>query len=79
MATTRISDDDHRILQALANETGMQQQEIIHEAIGKYQRERLLDAINDGFAKLKADKSAWSEVMGESLLLEGANNDGLQD
>lgn len=79
MASTRISDSDHRILQALANETGKQQQEIIHEALDTYQRERLLDAINDGFAKLRADKSTWAAVREERLLLEGANNDGLED
>ncbi len=79
MATTRISESDHRLLQNLANQTGKQHQQIIHEALDTYQREQLLDSINDGYARLKADKASWVAVKDERLLLEESGNDGLED
>lgn len=79
MTTTRISDSDHRVLLDLARQTGKPHQEIIHEALDTYQRDRLLDAINDGFALLRTDKSAWAAAQEERRLLEDANDDGLDD
>jgi hypothetical protein len=79
MPTTRISDTDHRVLQDLAIRTGKQHQEIIHEALDSYQRERLLDEINEGYARLRADKASWAELKRERRLLEEAGADGLGD
>jgi predicted transcriptional regulator len=79
MPTTRISDTDHRVLQNLATKTGKQHQEIIHEALDTYQRERLLDEINEGFGRLRADKASWAAVKAERRLLEAAGADGLGD
>ncbi len=79
MATTRISESDHRLLQSLANQTGKQHQQIIHEALDTYQREQLLDSINDGYARLKADKTSWADMNEERRFLEEAGNDGLED
>ncbi len=67
MATTRILDSDHALLQALAAQTGKQQQEIIHEALASYHRERLLDEINAAFAQLRADPVAWREEQAERM------------
>lgn len=79
MATTRISESDHRLLQNLASQTGKQHQQIIHEALDTYQREQLLDSINDGYARLKADKASWGAVKDERLLLEESGKDGFED
>jgi hypothetical protein len=70
MPTTRIFEDDHRLLRDLAAQTGKQQQEIIHEALDTYQRERLLDGINAGFERLRADKAGWAVELGERRLWE---------
>jgi len=77
MPTTRISDSDHRVLQNLATKTGKQHQEIIHEALDTYQRERLLDEINAGYSRLRSDSSLWADVTGERSLLEESGADGL--
>ncbi len=79
MPTTRISEPDHRLLQSLSDQTGEGHQEIIHDALDTYQRERLLDAINDGYARLTSYKSTWAEVVRERRLLERADADGLVD
>ena len=79
MTTTRLADSDHRVLLDIARQTGKSHLEIIHEALDTYQRERLLDSINDGFAALRANRSAWAEAASERRLLDEASNDGLDD
>ena len=79
MPTTRISETDHRLLQTLATKTGKQHQEIIHEALDTYERDRLLDEINEGYSRLRADKASWAAVTAERRLLEAAGADGLGD
>jgi predicted DNA-binding protein len=79
MPTTRISDTDHRVLQNLASKTGKQHQEIIHEALDTYQRDRLLDEINAGYSRLRADKKSWAALKSERRLLGEAGTDGLGD
>jgi hypothetical protein len=74
MPTTRILDADHRLLQSLAQQTGKQHQEIIHEALETYHRDRLLDEINAAFGRLKADPVAWQEELGELNDLETARS-----
>ncbi len=70
MPTTRISEHDHRLLQTLATQTGKQHQEILHDALDTYQRERLLDGINAGFERLRVNKAEWALEMGERKLWE---------
>ena len=63
--TTRITEADHQLLQGLAQQTGKQHQEIIHEALVNYHREHLLDQVNAAFGKLKADPLAWQQELEE--------------
>lgn len=77
MATMRILDIDHQLLQGLAERTGKQQQEIIHEALDTYQREGLLDEINEGFARLRSQPKEWKAEMEERKLWENTLADGL--
>lgn len=79
MATTRISDSDHRLLQNLAAQSGKQLQEIIHEALDTYRRERVLDEINIGYGRLRADNASWAVAIAERRLLEEAGTDGLRE
>lgn len=79
MPTTRISGSDHRVLQSLAEQTGKGHQEIIHEALSTYQRETLLDGINAGYARLRADHAEWALEKGERQLWENTLADGLDD
>jgi len=77
MPTTRISENDHRLLQDLATQTGKQHQEILHEALDTYQRERLLDGINAGFERLRADKAEWALEVSERRLWEATLADAV--
>ncbi len=75
MPTTRISEDDHRVLQSLAAKTGKQHQEIIHEALDNYQRDLLLDGINSAFERLRANKKDWAQEQEERKLWETTLSD----
>jgi predicted transcriptional regulator len=79
MPTTRISETDHRVLQSLAEQTGKAHQEIIHEALTTYQRESLLDGINAGFARLRADNAGWKLEMGERKLWGNTLSDDIDE
>ena len=79
MPTTRILDSDHKVLQALAAQTGKAHQDIIHEALTTYQRNSLLDGINAGFAQLKADSAEWNEEKAERALWANTLDDGLKN
>lgn len=45
----------------------------------KYEDQILLEEINEGYARLKADKKAWEEELKERQELEGTGGDGLDD
>lgn len=77
MAMARILDTDHALLQELAAQTGKQQQEIIHEALETFHRERMLDDINAAFALLKRDESAWRAEQAERTAWDGTIADGV--
>ncbi len=76
MATARIFDTDHALLQEMAKQTGKQHQEIIHEALASFHRERMLDDINAAFAMLKRDDSAWREELAERTAWDTTGADG---
>jgi hypothetical protein len=61
----------------LAQQTGKQHQEIIHEALANYHREHLLDQVNAAFGKLKADPLAWQQELEERQSWDHTLGDGL--
>ena len=75
MATARILDTDHALLQELAAQTGKQHQEIIHEALQAFHRDRMLDDINAAFAQLKNNDKAWREGQAERAVWDGGGAD----
>lgn len=75
MPTTRILANDHQLLQQLAQRTGKQQQEIIHEALDSYQRDRLLDETNAAFARLRAQPAKWAAELAERGAWDSAAGD----
>ncbi|MEO8193226.1 MAG: toxin-antitoxin system protein [Gemmatimonadales bacterium] len=67
------------MLQDLATKTGKQHQEILHEALDAYQRDKLLDGINAGFERLRSDKAGWAQEMSERQLWDATLEDGTDD
>lgn len=77
MATTRILDSDHQLLQGLARQMGKQHQEVLHEALTQYHRDHLLDQINAAFGQTKADPASWREELEERAAWDDTVADGL--
>ena len=77
MPQTRISERSHRTLKQLAAETGYTFEQVVDEALARYQRERLLDAINAGYAALRSDPRAWAAEQAERAAWDATLMDGL--
>ena len=79
MSTTiRVSHKTHSTLQALARESGTPMAEIVEQAIEAYRRQRFVDAINAGYAELRADPDAWAAYQEELGAWDVTLLDGLE-
>lgn len=76
MPQTRISERTHRTLRALAAESGRTFDQVIDDALAMYERDRLLTAINDGYAALRSDPDAWAAEQEDRELWDGTLTDG---
>ncbi|CAN5250969.1 hypothetical protein BH20GEM2_BH20GEM2_07230 [soil metagenome] len=60
MPQTRISERSRRSIRRISGETGQTSEQIVERALELLERNRLLDAINAGFAALRADPHGWT-------------------
>ena len=79
MTTAKISQTTVRILERLQRRYHKPKIVIIDMALKKYEEQILLEEINEGYARLKADKNAWEEELQEREELQGTVGDGLKD
>lgn len=79
MTTAKISPKTARILERLQHRYHKPKTVLIDLALKKYEDQILLEEINEGYARLKADKKAWEEELIERQELEGTVGDGLED
>jgi predicted transcriptional regulator len=74
--TVRIDDRTNTTLDRLARETGLAKKDLIHAAVERLRRERILTSANAGFAALRGDSAAWSEELAERALWDATSPDG---
>ncbi|MFN2453125.1 MAG: CopG family transcriptional regulator [Pyrinomonadaceae bacterium] len=74
----RISSQSYQILKSLSEEKGKSMQSVIDEAIEDLRRRKMLEATNEAFAALKADKKAWKDELKERELWENTLADGVE-
>lgn len=79
MTTAKISAQSARILDRLQRLYHKPKTALIDAALKKYEDQIMLDAINDGYARLRTDKKVWKEELNERQELEGTIGDGLED
>jgi deoxyribodipyrimidine photolyase-like uncharacterized protein len=79
MTTAKISQKTARILERLQRRYHKPKTVLIDLALKKYEDQILLEEINEGYARLKADKKAWEEELKERQEIEGTVGDGLED
>ena len=78
-ANLRIDRRTDRLLASLAKETGQPKKEIVARAVERVRRDSILDAMNAGYASLKADSAAWQREIDERGLWSVTLADGLPD
>jgi hypothetical protein len=61
----------------MAEQTGQPMQDILEKALENYRRKLFLDAVNAGYAALRADPQAWAEIEAERQSMAGSLMDGL--
>jgi hypothetical protein len=71
MPQTRISEPGHRLLRRLSAELGLSSEELLDRALELLERRRTLDAINAGYADLRAYPEGWAEELAERRHWEG--------
>jgi predicted transcriptional regulator len=75
MPVARLSPQDHKRLQRLAEETGKNQGEVLKCALDIFERTFLLDALDAGFAKLQADPNGWAQELAERASWDTTSSD----
>jgi hypothetical protein len=75
--TVRISEASHLVLKELAEQTGQTMMEVLDKALDAYRRQVFVDAVNAGYAALRADPEAWAEHLAERKLWDATLMDGL--
>jgi hypothetical protein len=76
MPQTRISERSHELIRRISRDTGETSEQIVEQALDLLERERLLDAINAGFAALRADRDDWAGERAERELWDATLADG---
>ena len=79
MTTAKISPRTTAILNRLQQRYHKPKTVLIDLALKKYEDQILLEEINEGYARLKANKKAWEEELEERREIEGTVGDGIED
>jgi hypothetical protein len=75
--TIPISEFAQRTLVELAAKTGQRPGTILDAAVEDYRRKLFFEAMNAGYAALRADQEAWNEEQAERKVWDSTNADGL--
>lgn len=75
--TVPISEASHRMLKALAEQTGQTTIDVLDKALDAYRRKLFFDQLKAGYAELRADPQAWAEHLAERKQWDATLMDGL--
>jgi hypothetical protein len=78
-ATVKIDVVTYAKLREVAAETGKPMIEVLAKAVENYRRQTFLEALNEDFAALRKDVSAWQEESAERAAWDNVLADGLED
>lgn len=73
----RVSDRSDSIIKEIALRTGKAKTEVIELALETYRRVERMNALNEGYKKLRDDKESWEKELKKRDELEGTLLDGL--
>jgi predicted DNA-binding protein len=72
-----ISEASRQTLAQLAEQTGKTMAELLDEAVEEYRRKLFLQAVNAGYAAMRADPQLWAEELAERTEWDPTLLDGL--
>jgi Ribbon-helix-helix protein, copG family len=75
--TLEVSAPSYGRLQEMAAWAGISIDDVLEQAIREQYERKFWDAVNAGYAALRADQAAWAEVEIERKLWDGTLLDGL--
>lgn len=73
----QISEQSHRVLRELAEQTGQTVEAVLEKAVDAYRRKLFFEQLNAGYAALRADPEAWAELESERKVWDATLMDGL--
>jgi hypothetical protein len=76
-ANIPISDGTRARLEEMASWAGISIAEALERAVNEHYDRRFWEAVNAGYAALRADAAAWAEIESERRLWENTLLDGL--
>ncbi|WP_442481915.1 hypothetical protein [Aeoliella sp. SH292] len=77
--TVRIKPETHAKLRSIADEAGQTMPEVLEQAVELLRRQRLLDATDRAYAKLRSDPKAWAAEEAERAAWDRTLLDGQED
>ena len=75
--TVRISEESHRVLKDLSEQTGQTMMVVLEKALDAYRRKLFFEQLNAGYAELRANPEAWGEHVAERKEWDATLMDGL--
>jgi predicted transcriptional regulator len=75
--TIAVSEGTRRKLQELAEQSGRPVSEVLERAVAEYHSRQFWEAVNRGYAELRADPGAWAAEEAERRAWDGTLMDGL--
>lgn len=76
--TIEISANSHDVLLKLATEEGLSMQTLLDKAIEHYRRQTFMKKVNEAYATLRQDPTAWKGIREEREAWDTTLDDGLQ-
>jgi predicted kinase len=76
-AMMRVREDIRALLLQLAEEEGMNMQELLSRALEDYRRARLFERADAAYAALQADPAAWQQELEERRAWDVTLMDGI--
>ncbi len=75
--TLRVPEETHRLLKAMAQESGEPMTKVLAKALETYRRQRFWDQVNAGYAAIWANPKSAAALKEERAAWEATLSDGL--
>lgn len=77
MPVTRLPQETLAVIRQIAREDGETLQAVLVQAVEAYRRARMIQRLNDDFARLKTDPAAWAQEVAELEAWDATLSDDL--